>query len=165
MPEAATLRITPVEDRAVWRVKSWAPEYAGGEQAVMLAGQRLPAPVGTTSPAPFHVLCVGPAEWLVVQPSRNAPRLAGDGLAIVDLSDGIASIDVRGSAVREVLAAGCGLDLHPQRFPPGRCARTRLASIAVVVECLDEYSFELHVARSHARYLTGWLADAAAGCV
>jgi sarcosine oxidase subunit gamma len=121
--------------------------------------------VGTTSSAPFHALCVGPTEWLIVQPERYAPRVAADGLAIVDLSDGIVSLDVRGTAVREVLSAGCGLDLHPQRFPPGRCARTRLGHIAVVVECLDEHCFELHVARSQARYLTGWLADAAAGCV
>jgi sarcosine oxidase, subunit gamma len=165
MPERATLRVSGIEGRAVWRVKSWAPEHAVGDQSVMLAGQRLPVPVGTTSSEQFHALCVGPTEWLIVQHVRHAPHAAADGLAVVDLSDGIVALDVRGPAVREVLSAGCGLDLHPQRFPPGRCARTRLGHVAVVVECLNEHCFELYVARSQARYLSGWLADAAAGCV
>src|SRR3712207_3227550 len=126
MAERTTLRVTPIDGRAVWRVKSWAPEHAAGEQAVMLAGQRLPAPVGSTSPAPFHALCLAPADWLIMQGKGDAPPALAQGLAVVDVSDGIVSLDVRGPAVREVLSSGCGLDLHPQQFPAGRCARTRL---------------------------------------
>jgi sarcosine oxidase subunit gamma len=69
---------------------------------------------------------------------------------------------VRGSAARELLSKGCGLDLHPESFPAGHCARARFAQIPVVIECLEEPPrFEMTVARSYLQYLQSWLEDAA----
>jgi sarcosine oxidase subunit gamma len=137
---------------------------------IVLAGQVLPSQVGAIVSEPAHVLCIGPGDWLIVSSEQPVPRVrervesdaAQQGLAIVDFTDGIASLEVRGPGVREVLSKGCGLDLHQRRFPAGQCARTRFAQVPVVIECLAEpLRFELTVARSYYRYLYVWLTDAA----
>jgi sarcosine oxidase subunit gamma len=89
------------------------------------------------------------------------PASAGAGAVLVDITDGIAAFEMHGPAVRDLLAQGCGLDFHPRSFPPGHCARTRFAQIAVLIDCLDELRFVLYVSRSYAHYLQSWLIDAA----
>jgi len=181
MPEGVEVRIMPNKTAAaqitalggsrLLRLRSWLPEHTNGAKPVVLAGRALPSQVGATMSEPMRVLCVGPAEWLIVAHERQRLELREDieselpkyGLALVELTDGFAGLDVRGSAARELLSKGCGLDLHPRSFPAGRCARTRFAQIPVVVECLDEPPrFELFVARSYFHYLHSWLTDAAA---
>jgi sarcosine oxidase subunit gamma len=168
VPDTA-IRIIPLSGRTVLRLKSWLAESVNGRETVVLAGQVLPLQVGATAAKPLHVLCVGPGDWLIVseQPASFLSKcfeldLALDGLAIVELTDGLATLDVGGPAAREVLSKGCGLDLHSRRFPAGRCARTRFAQVPVVIERLDDPPrFELTVARSYFRYLHVWLTDAA----
>jgi sarcosine oxidase subunit gamma len=164
------VQITPLSGRTVLRLKSWLAESVNGGEPVVLAGQAMPLQVGATVFDPLHVLCVGPSDWLIVSSEQPASRLrerlesylALPGLAIVELTDGLATLDVRGLAAREVLSKGCALDLHPRRFPAGRCARTRFAQVPVVIECLDDAPrFELTVARSYWRYLHAGLTDAA----
>lgn len=163
MPERTSLHISTIRGRVLWRLKSWLPAHASGEQSVTFAGHLLPTPVGTTTFAPLHALCLGPAEWLVIQPGDATSDVAADGLAIVDVSDGLVSLDVCGPRVREILSAGCGLDLDPQCFSAGRCAHTCLAQIAVTIECLAQQHFQLYALRSYSHYLKDWLTDAAAG--
>ena len=137
MPEP--IQITTLADRTVLRLKSWLPTPPAG--------------------LPARTLCIGPGDWLIVSSGSSAPEISGSGLALVDLSDGLVALAVSGPAAREVLSKGCGLDLH--RFAAGKCTRTRFAQIPVVLECLDETRFELHVARSYLHYLRAWLTDAA----
>lgn len=168
--ETAVIQITAVTGRTLLRLRSWLPEYMNGGRLVVLAGQELPSQVGATLGGPMRALCLAPGEWLIASdehpPSSLREQIESDlpkdALALVDLSDGLAGLEVRGRAVRDVLSKGCGLDLHPRSFPGGRCARTRFAQIALVIECLNEPPrFELYVARSYFRYLHSWLADAA----
>jgi heterotetrameric sarcosine oxidase gamma subunit len=54
------------------------------------------------------------------------------------------------------------VDFHPAKFPAGRCVRTRLAQVPVVIVHLEHSTgYELYGARSHADYLLAWLRDAA----
>ena len=106
-------------------------------------------------------MCLGPADWLLVSQMHFATEVSAQGLALVELTDGVAGLAVTGSAVRELLAKGCGLDLHPRSFPAGRCARTRFAQIPLVMDCLEASRFELYAARSYEHYLHAWLDDAA----
>jgi sarcosine oxidase subunit gamma len=62
--------------------------------------------------------------------------------------------------VRDLLAAGCSLDLHPRAFAPDRCAQTLLARAQVILEQRGEDAFRLHVRGSFAVYLASWLIDA-----
>lgn len=170
------IQVAPVDARRWLRVKSWGPLPAAdggpgtGDVPLSVAGQALPRDVGAVASGPVHVLCLGPGEWLVRVPLHSVPALhaqivsqaSAQGLAVVELSDGLAGFEVAGPAARELLSKGCGLDLHPRSFPAGRCARTRFAQIPVAIECAgDPQRFELHVAASHGPYLHEWIADAA----
>jgi len=166
----AVVQITTVGGRAFLRLKSWLPADITANRPVLLAGRELPSQVGATLPGPVHVLCVGPGEWLIVSHEHPVsslreciePDRRKRYLVLVDLTDGFAGLDVQGSAAREIMSKGCGLDFHPRSFPAGRCARTRFAQIPVVIDCLDQpCRFELYVARSYVDYLRSWLTDAA----
>jgi sarcosine oxidase subunit gamma len=81
----------------------------------------------------------------------------------VDLSAARTTVLVAGDRARDLLAHGCALDLHPSRFPAGRCAQTMLAQAAITLVCVDpEPAYWLLVRASFARYLADWLVDAAA---
>jgi sarcosine oxidase subunit gamma len=167
---SAAFQITKVEARTLLHLKTWMPSCEPLNASLLFAGMELPLRVGDTQPGTFRILCVGPGEWLLVsqanQPSgldqQADAELSTCALALTDMSHAFASFELQGSAVRELIAKGCGLDLHPQSFPVGRCARTRLAQIHVVLECPSRLDhFELSVSRSYSEYLHSWLSDAA----
>jgi len=169
LPRAAAFHFEAVPGKGCLRLRSWLPEHIAGTQHVTLADEQLPAQVGDVLPGAGRVLCVGPAHWLLVGPTqavaelalRLAPQARQQGLALVDQSDTFITLRLSGSEVREVLAKGCGLDLHPGSFGPGRCTGTRFANIPALIDCLEESLFELYVVRSYAHYVQSWLCDAA----
>lgn len=117
------------------------------------------------------VYWLGPDEWLVVTPDeRRVPvenglqsALRGMRFALTDVSGGQTVVVVRGAPVRELLAKGCGLDLHPHAFDFGQCAQSHLAKAPILLRPLaGEPAFEIIVRRSFADYLWLWLEDAAA---
>lgn len=94
-----------------------------------------------------------------------APQLAAQSLVLVDLTDGLVVLELSGTAARQVLATSCGLDLDGRAFAAGHCARTRLAQIPVVIDCVqDSGVFELYAPRSYGSYLEDWLLDASVHC-
>ena len=164
------VQVASIGGGTILRLQSWLPRHAHSKP-VLLAGQELPAQVGATLPAPTRALCVGPQEWLLVSQECDAsdlrehlqPDRETQGLVLVDLSDGLTTLEIRGSYARDLLTKGCGLDMHARTFPVGRCARTRFAQILLTVACLDESQrFELYVGRSYVHYLCDWIFDAAA---
>jgi sarcosine oxidase subunit gamma len=137
-----------------------------------LAGIPLPLTANrVAATGSLRVVWLGPDEWLVVAESEAPdllPRLeravAGRRAALNDLSSSRAVIDLRGPGARDLLAAGCGLDLHPRAFAPGQCAQTLLAHVPVILDHLDDAPhYRLLVRRSYARWLADWLIDAAEG--
>jgi sarcosine oxidase subunit gamma len=174
VPGGASLRVRSVDGRAVVRLKSWLGRDAGAQELVVIAGLSLPLEVGKAQceSGGLRALCVGPGDWLVVTDrwkgadlhAKIAADLSPHGLAVVDLSHGLSLLEVWGSACREVLSTGCGLDFHSSAFLPGMCARTRFAQITVIIECLnDPLRFELSVERSYIHYLRNCLIDADSG--
>jgi heterotetrameric sarcosine oxidase gamma subunit len=158
------VEITLLRHRSIWRLKSWqTPRFAARAD---LTGQILPTNVGTTASGVWRILCLGPGEWLFTAPTTSTlstPVVAIHPIALVDLTDGLTGFRLQGPLARELLSKGCGLDLHPRSLPPGRCARTRLAQIPVVIDCLDDSSgIDLYAARSYGACLKSWLTDAAA---
>jgi heterotetrameric sarcosine oxidase gamma subunit len=137
-----------------------------------LAGLPLPLAANRVAAmAALRVLWLGPDEWLIVA-DDDAPDLlprleravAGRRAAINDLSSSRIIIEIAGSAARDLLAAGCGLDLHPRAFAPGQCAQTLVARVPVILDQLDDAPhYRLLVRRSSAAWLCDWLIDAAEG--
>lgn len=130
-------------------------------------GMVLPSTTGTVLGTEPRILCISPIEWLAVGDTFDALPVGERSTCatewtVVDFSDGIVVVSVKGQAARSVLSKSCGLDFHPKSFMPGQCARTLLAKIAVIVDCVGEEHFHLYAGLSYQRYLTDWLADAAA---
>ncbi len=141
---------------------------ADSDAAGAALGASLPsAPNTVDSRAGLDVLWLGPDEWLVIGPpgSEHAlVRALEDALrdaAIVDVTEGRTTLRLRGPLVRDILATGCPLDLHPRRFASGRCAQSTLGRSAVILhQTADDPVFDIHVERSQADYLWTWLETA-----
>lgn len=164
------LQVTTAFSRAVMEIRSVLPEHKSGEKAPNLDGRELPREVGATLLGSLRILCLAPGEWLLISAEhsassineRIAARLAAQGAVLIDVTGGLGTLSIRGPLARDVLSKSCGLDLHPNEFPVGRCARTRFAQMSVILDHVDDApSFRSYVARSHLRFLADWVEDAA----
>lgn len=120
----------------------------------------------------LDILWLGPDEWLVVgETGRESAivtslrtELAGQHVAVTDVSANRTCIRLAGRRAREILAKGCTLDFHPRAFEAGRCAQTLVARAQVIIQLVDggpaSADFRLFVRGSFAQYLAGWLVDA-----
>ena len=155
------------------------PRRAGSPagHAVVAAALGFPLPEvpnTTTGDGARTALWLGPDEWLLVGPPGEArsleamleealPREVG---SVIGLSANRTVLELRGPHARDVLAAGCSLDLHPRAFGVGACAQTLLARAPVVLHQTDaEPVYRILVRGSFAGYLADWLLDAAAGVI
>jgi sarcosine oxidase subunit gamma len=153
------------------------PRNAGAVAAAegALGGLPLPTDPNTvTTAGDIAALWLGPDEWLVVAPAGHETALeAGlrDALgpahhSVVVVSANRVVLELCGPRAREILEAGCSIDLHPRAFGPGRCAQTLLARANVILWQLTdgaEPAYRLFVRPSFAAYLVAWIADAAIG--
>jgi sarcosine oxidase subunit gamma len=131
-------------------------------------GLALPVVGGTSAGSgDLSVLWLGPDEWLVVGSPGAEARLTarlrsaigtGHG-SVVDVSAQRTTLALGGSRIRELLANGCAIDLHPRVFGVGACAQTVLAHAPVVV-LRRESAFWVSVRASFAGHLVAWLIDA-----
>lgn len=80
--------------------------------------------------------------------------------AVTNVTDALCAMSLRGSAVRQVLAKGCALDLHPSVFTAGMCAQTMLSHAAVTMIAGQDNRFTLICRTSFAAYVHDWLMDA-----
>ena len=115
-----------------------------------------------------QLVWLGPDEFLLLCEAGSEPDLHGqlsldlDGVhaAVTNVTDSLCALTLRGAAVRQVLAKGCGLDLHPSKFAAGDCAQTMLAHAGVTLIAQDEDRFMLICRTSFAPYVADWLMDA-----
>ena len=133
-------------------------------------GSELPAMLRAIRSGEVDAIGVGPDEWLLMTPPDRADSLAAelrDALAgihhaVVVVSDRMTGIGIAGAHAREVLNAGCALDLHPSVFAPGSATRTLLGKATVVLHRPgDAETFELWVNGSFAPYTWLFLENAA----
>ncbi|MCY9783404.1 sarcosine oxidase subunit gamma [Nocardiopsis sp. EMB25] len=129
----------------------------------------------TRGDGPFgdvEVLWLGPDEFLVVARSDLDPRVPVEEAlrtalgsargAVVDTSAQRTTVALAGPHVRDVLAHGCAVDLHPSAAPTGTCVQTLLARAGVILQVVDAEAgvFTVLVRSSFAEYLAAWLSDA-----
>jgi sarcosine oxidase subunit gamma len=111
-----------------------------------------------------EALWLGPDEWLVVGPPGSAPAVAaelgraleGEHHAVVDTSANRTVVELAGAGRFDLLAQGCGLDLHPRAWQPGSCTQTLLARAPVLLQERDQAT-RVFVRASFAAYLADWL--------
>jgi sarcosine oxidase subunit gamma len=162
-PYVSLTELAPARQIGV-RLRLPFPAYLAGLPLPLVANRV--AAMGTV-----RVLWLGPDEWLVVA-EGDAPDLlprleravTGRRATVTDLSSSRSILQLGGNRARELLEAGCGLDLHPRVFGPGSCAQTLLVGVPVILDPLGEAPhYRVLVRRSVARWLIDWLIDAAEG--
>jgi sarcosine oxidase subunit gamma len=122
---------------------------------------------GASPFGPVQVAWMGPDELLVLAPADVQVELealvrqyAG---AVVDVSAQRTTVELSGPHVRDVLAHGCSIDLHPTSARTGTCVQTLLARTGIVLLVRDagRGEFTVLVRSSFAAYFAAWLTDAA----
>lgn len=144
---------------------------AGVAQAL---GTALPAqPCSTSANDLVRVVWAGPDDWFVIGPKGEAnrtiaglrSRLAKTIHAVTDVSSGYTVLNLSGSPMRDILAQGCPLDLHPRAFKPGMSAGTHFFKASVWLwQTDDARSYELLVRRSFMGYFWTMLERCSAEC-
>jgi sarcosine oxidase subunit gamma len=115
----------------------------------------------------------GPGHWLVLAPQATEPveaRLGavfGTHASVFDQGGSRVLLELRGPRVRDVLAKGVSIDLHPRAFKTGDVAVTTASHLAVHLwQVADEPVYRLLIVRTYFDSLWRWLAVSAAeyGC-
>ena len=110
---------------------------------------------------------LGPDEWLLLAPRAEHEALtskltaaAEEAGAAVDLSERFATIELRGPATRDALAAACPLDLHPRAAAASFATRTIYGKADVTLFLVEDATALVLVNRSFAPYVWTLLLDA-----
>lgn len=165
-PGSAGIKIAERRDLSIVQVSA-IPGVAGNRAAIEAA-------VGTVLPAPNKsavgrrtALWVGPDRWFMVEPGRGAlvdqlEKAASGSFAVTDLSHSRVVLRVSGPKLRDVLAQGCAVDLHPRAAKAGDCFVTAVARHSAVLHLVDDATADVYVYRSFGQDLVEWLLEAAA---
>jgi sarcosine oxidase subunit gamma len=126
----------------------------------------LPEPNTATSWGDRDVLWLGPDEWLVVDGAGESSAiereletaLAGRHHSAIDLSANRSVFDLTDGL--DLLSSGCGLDLDPSRWRPGRCAQTLFGGAQVILHQLNGRTTRVFVRPSFADHVVARLTGA-----
>jgi sarcosine oxidase subunit gamma len=151
-----------------------------------LLGARLPTTPNTwEANDAVRAIWLGPDELLLTSTAHTPDELTGRvretvrplGGTVVDVSAQRIGVRLTGRRVRDVLAKGCSIDLHPRVFGRGSAAQTTIGQAGVILLALsdagsvdrgavdrggvDRHDYLVLVRSSFAGYLADWLLDAA----
>jgi methylglutamate dehydrogenase subunit D len=151
--------------------------HRGGEAALSALvrtryGLDLPTIPRAVRGAAHAFVWAGPGQWLLIAEQREDLSELSRLAAVSDQSDARAALRLSGPNVRDMLAKGCMIDLHPTAFPSGAGAMTSIAHIGVHIWRVDESPsgggaiFDILIARSMAASFWSWAKASAAeyGC-
>jgi sarcosine oxidase, subunit gamma len=137
---------------------------ADPEAATATLDLDLPSRIGTRAAAGERsALALGPDEWLIEAPAADGAALAATfadlaartALSAVEVSDREMTLAIEGSAVLDLLATGCPLDLA--RMPVGNGTRTVFDTAQIVLTREADDRFHLTVWRSFAPHVRALL--------
>jgi len=141
--------------------------------ALQAFGASLPTTPAITSGNALAFVWSGPGHWLVLGPQATEPVEASLGAvfgmhaSVFDQGGSRVLLELRGPRVRDVLAKGVSIDLHPRSFKTGDVAVTTASHLAVHLwQVADAPVYRLLVVRTYFDSLWRWLAASAAeyGC-
>jgi sarcosine oxidase subunit gamma len=136
-------------------------------------GAPLPAQPRVTAGNEFAFVWSGPAQWLALGPPLSQPiehvlgAVLGAQASIFDQSGSRKMLELHGPKVRDVLAKGMSIDLHPRAFKTGDAAVTTASHLGVHLwQVADAPVYRLLVVHTYFDSLWRWLAASAAefGC-
>jgi methylglutamate dehydrogenase subunit D len=144
-------------------------------QATLQAhGAALPTTPTVTKGGELDFVWSGPGQWLALgapgtatMEARLGAPLLGEYASVFDQGGSRNLLELRGPRVRDVLAKGMSIDLHPRAFRTGDVAVTTASHLAVHLwQVADDPVYRLLVVRTYFDSLWRWLALSAAeyGC-
>lgn len=131
-------------------------------------GLELPPPGRAAFGPKLDLIWSGTGQWLALSTDESATEeCLGDALgafaAVADQSDGRVVLRLSGPRVRETLARGLALDLHPRGFCAGSAAVATISHIRTEFWQESEHPvYSLAVPRSPFASFWSWLAASAA---
>lgn len=153
------------EGLAIINLRGNAEDAPFREAALNALGVPLPVKAGGLGDNGIvRIVWAGPDDWFIIGPKGQAEALAdrlqkalaGQHHAVTDVSSGYTVLHLSGTPVRDVLAQGCPLDLHPRSFAPGMCAGSHFFKASVWLWQIDDAPvYEVLVRRSFTGYV--WL--------
>ena len=168
---------TPLDGRAVagggLSVLPAPPAYrtvlrAGADMLAPLdaaLGLALPRTIGASETAGERsALCLGPDEWLVIDPNDDPMDDLADVTAphsAVDVSHRNVALLVVGAGAADAIEHGCPRDLSLDAFPVGSCCRTVLGKAEVIVWRGKADAFRLECWRSFSTYVFDFMEEVA----
>ncbi len=141
--------------------------------ALQACGTAPPSTPAITTSGDLAFLWSGPGHWLALESHGTEPvetrfsAMFGSHASVFDQSGSRVLLELRGPHVRDVLAKGVSIDLHPRAFKAGDLAVTTASHLAVHLwQVTDEPVYRLLVVRTYFDSLWRWLAVSAAagGC-
>ncbi len=148
------------------------PAFTAAVQRAL--GVAPPRAAGTTAQGDaLRIVWAGPDDWFVIGPKGYADALAnslrahleGQHAAVTDVSSGYTVLHLSGPSLRDTLAQGCPLDLHPRAFHVDQCAGSHFFKASVWLwQVNDDPVFELLVRRSFMDYVWLMLEHTTAEC-
>ncbi len=141
--------------------------------ALQYCGTAPPSTPTITTGGDLSFLWSGPGHWLALEPQGTGPVEArysavfGPTASVFDQSGSRVQLELRGPRVRDVLAKGVSIDLHPRAFKTGDLAVTTASHLAVHLwQVTDEPVYRLLVVLTYFDSFWRWLAASAAeyGC-
>jgi sarcosine oxidase, subunit gamma len=176
-----TLRIHWQTNLTVLSLRGEGSEITPGVEAAL--GIALPIMANTTHTKDgVRLVWASPDDCFVIAQSARAAELeaalraalAGQHIAITDVSSGYHLLTLSGKATRSVLAQGCPLDVHPKAMAVGQCAGSHFfkaslwlwptADSSTGSFVPDAQEFELLVRSSFAPYVNTMINKAALEC-
>ena len=141
--------------------------------ALRAFGASLPATPTVAAGSELAFVWSGPGHWLALGPQATEPvearlgAVLGAHASIFDQGGSRVLLELRGPRVRDVLAKGVSIDLHPRSFKTGDVAVTTASHLSVHLwQVADDPVYRLLVVRTYFESLWRWLAASAAeyGC-
>jgi len=106
-------------------------------------------------------LWISPNSWLIGSYKKAVINLLiSKNLNITNISSGRTILRISGPNTRDILAKGCPLDLHPEVFTPGLCAQSKINSLSILLNSIDNETIDIFVPRSLSVGFWEWLLKA-----
>ncbi len=152
--------ITLRSDLGAGKLKNAVKKLAGVD--VPVSGRiALKADRGAAWMSPDELLILVPYADAAASAAELHEALKGTHYLVANVSDARAVFELRGKALREILAKISPADVSKAGFAPGQIRRSRLAQVAGAFWLTDEETAEIVCFRSVAAYVLGLLEHSA----
>ena len=157
---SARVVLEHVPELVLYQVAGWADsmEQVGNRIAVAAGAASAPGPGQAIIGKKGALLRVEPMKWWLI--GVEAPEIASQQGAVLDLSHSRTRIRVCGPQARECLNRFLPLDLRAQSFPAGSVASSAIHHVGVALWHVDNY-YDLFVPRGFSLFIWDGMVEVA----